>query len=114
MSPEADTTKDADDSPTEVLVRWPAEHDLPILVSNVFVLQGFDGGILLTFGQASPPLPSVAGEPEPEVTSVEARVLARLSVPAGRVPLLAHALGEAAEAIARGVADARSQPEEAT
>jgi hypothetical protein len=90
--------------PKVVLVRWPDDLDA-CTMANVFAVQAVPDGIILTIGQANPPIPFGTPEQQREqqraLTEVSADVVCRVILTPDRVLELANQLNEISGHIAK-------------
>jgi hypothetical protein len=105
----------------ELQGRWAGVEEIPVVLANQMLAQTFQGGALVTFGQATPP--ALLGTPDEQAAQARAlgtiaiRPLARFLVPTGPLLEMAQALrttADALEAEARQAADAAAGDQEST
>ena len=77
----------------QVKVDWSAAEDLPVMASNVFLIQQTGQEFLITFGSAVPPIFETQPTPEQlaKIKSIKAKPIIRMALTPGRaVELLQH------------------------
>ena len=77
----------------QVRVDWSAADDLPVMASNVFLIQQTGQEFLITFGTAVPPIfeSPPTSEQLKSIQSIKAKPIVRLALTPGRiVELLGH------------------------